>query len=304
MRAPQRKLSVSALLLAGALGAACAGEEHHAESALEYAENAKREYEKGVRALESENWEGATEVFNELRRKYSYSRYARLAELRLADGDYEQEKYAEAISAYKAFAHDYPNDPETPYARFRVAKAQYDSVSQSALMPPLEERDLAFVNDALKTISEFLSDYRTSPYHRELAYMKAVVMGLLARHELYVARFYLAESNFKAALARCEYALKTFEKSGLEAEALVLLGEVRMKEKERAKAREAFEKVLTDYPASPFVLPAQRFLALLGNEPREKKAPAASPSASPSTPPSAPAVTPEPPAQPAPAEAP
>jgi outer membrane protein assembly factor BamD len=126
--------------------------------------------------------------------------------------------------------------------------------------------------------------------------MKAVVMGLLARHELYVARFYLAESNFKAALARCEYALKTFEKSGLEAEALVLLGEVRMKEKERAKAREAFEKVLTDYPASPFVLPARRFLALLGDEPREKNAPAASPSA--------PSAAPEPSAAPAPAEAP
>jgi hypothetical protein len=41
---------------------------------IEYAENAKREYEKGVRRSRSENWEGATEVFNELRRKYSYSR--------------------------------------------------------------------------------------------------------------------------------------------------------------------------------------------------------------------------------------
>jgi len=270
--------------LAVVLSAACAGEEYRAESALEYAENAKREYEKGVRALEAENWEGATEVFNDLRRKYSYSRYARLAELRLADGDFEQEKFAEAISAYKAFAHDYPNDPETPYARFRAAKAQYDSVSQSALMPPLEERDLAFVNDALKSISEYQNDYQSSPYHRDLAYMKAVVMGLLARHELYVARFYLAESNFGAALARCEYALKTFDKSGLEAEALVLLGEVRMKEKKRGLAKQAFEKVVTDYPASPFVLPAQRFLALLKDVPAAKPeatAPASDPAAAP-----------------------
>jgi outer membrane protein assembly factor BamD len=275
--APVRAIPRSALLVALACATGCAGEERQAESALEYAENAKREYEKGVRALEAENWEGAVEVFNELRRKYSYSRYARLAELRLADGDFAQEKFAEAISAYKAFSHDYPNDPETPYARFRVAKAQYDSVSQSVLMPPLEERDLAFVNDALKTINEYQTDYAKSPYHRDLAYMKAVVMGLLARHELYVARFYLAESNFKAALARCEYALKTFEKSGLEPEALVLLGEVRMKEKERRKAREAFEKVISDYPTSPFVEPARRFLALLENDPASK-APAAAPS--------------------------
>src|SRR5262245_46747296 len=123
-----RVLALPTVLAALLLGAACASEERHAESALEYAENAKKEYFKGVRALEAENWEGAAEVFNELRRKYSYSRYARLAELRLADADYQQEKFAEAISAYKAFSHDYPNDPETPYARFRVAKAQYDSV--------------------------------------------------------------------------------------------------------------------------------------------------------------------------------
>lgn len=268
-----RALRLSALLAALCLSFSCASEERRAESALEYAENAKKEYFKGVRAIESENWEGAAEVFNELRRKYSYSRYARLAELRLADADFEQEKYAEAISAYKAFSHDYPNDPETPYARFRVAKSQYDSVSQSALMPPLEERDLAFVNDCLKTISEYQTDYRASPYHRELAYMKAVVMGLLARHELYVARFYLAESNFDAALARCEYALRTFDKSGLEPEALLLLGEVRMKEKQRYKARQAFEKVISDYPSSPFVLPARRFLALLENDPSSRIAP-------------------------------
>jgi outer membrane protein assembly factor BamD len=288
--APVHLLPRSALIVALACAAGCAGEERRAESALEYAENAKREYEKGVRALESENWEGAVEVFNELRRKYSYSRYARLAELRLADGDFAQEKFAEAISAYKAFAHDYPNDPETPYARFRVAKAQYDSVSQSALMPPLEERDLAFVNDALRTINEYQTDYAKSPHHRDLAYMKAVVMGLLARHELYVARFYLAESNFKAALVRCEYALKTFDRSGLEPEALVLLGEVRMKEKERRKAREAFERVIRDYPASPFVEPARRFLALLEDDP-SAQGPARAP-AEPAEPPPPPTGTP------------
>jgi outer membrane protein assembly factor BamD len=151
-------------------------------------------------------------------------------------------------------------------------------------MPPLEERDLAFVNDALKSISEFQNDYQASPYHRDLAYMKAVVMGLLARHELYVARFYLSESNFGAALARCEYALKTFDKSGLEAEALVLLGEVRMKEKKRGLAKQAFEKVVTDYPASPFVQPARRFLALLKDVPAAKPE-SSEPAGEPATPP-------------------
>jgi outer membrane protein assembly factor BamD len=274
---PRVRTALSALVAAGSLGlVACAEELPPPRTALEYAEHAKRDYELGVRALESENWEGAAEILNDVRKKYGYSRYARLAELRLADADLAQEKFAEAVTGYKTFIHDYPNDPEVAYARFRVAKAQYDSVSQSALMPPLEERDLAAVNDALVTITQFLSDYPRSPYASELRYMRAVVVGLLARHELYVARFYLGTGNYDAAVLRCEHALKAFESSGLEAEALVLLGETYLKQKEKQKARATFQRVLSEYPASPFVKAAKNFLALLGPEDTGKK-PAARP---------------------------
>jgi outer membrane protein assembly factor BamD len=254
----------------------CASDDLQADSALDYSENAKREYERGMRALESGNWEGVDELMNEVRRKYAYSRYARLAELRLSDANYKQEKFAEAISGYKSFVHDYPNDPEVPYARYWVAKSQYDSVSQSTLLPPLEERDLASVNDALDSIQNYLGDYPTSPYRNELGYMLAVVMGLLARHELYVARFYLREDNFKAAVNRVEFALKTFTRSGLEPEALVLLGEIYMKQKDGTKARGALQRVLREYPDSAFTLPAKNLLAQLGPE-TSAPAPAAKP---------------------------
>jgi outer membrane protein assembly factor BamD len=272
-RSPATAAAVAGLLTALVLG--CSETERPPQTALEYAENAQREYEEGVRALENDNWEGATEIFNEVRRKYSYSRYARLSELRLADADLRQDKFAEAVTGYKAFAHDYPNDPEVAYARYHVAKAQYDSVSQSVLQPPLEERDLAAVNDALATIRDFLADFPNSKYEADLRYMNAVVVGLLARHELYVARFYVGKDNFAAAIARCEHALEAFGRTGLEAEALVLLGEVLMKKKEPAKARVALERVLADYPASPFVEPATRLLAVIGPAPGRKVAPKA-----------------------------
>jgi outer membrane protein assembly factor BamD len=263
--APNFSARALLLLALGPLASlGCAAEERPPQSAFEYAENARAKYEEGVRAIESENWEGAAETLNDLKKRYSYSRYARLAELRLADADLAQDKYAEAVSGYKSFVHDYPNDPEVPYARYRVAKAQYDSVSQTVLMPPLEERDLAAVNDALVSIRQFLTDYPGSTYAAELRYMRAVVVGLLARHELYVARFYLARGKFEAAIARCEHALDAFDNSGLEPEAMVLLAETYMQQKEREKARAVLERVLSEYPASPFVEPARRFLAVLG----------------------------------------
>lgn len=285
-RQPKRSpgLCGAGILLAAAclsaLTPACAGSDREPSSALEYSENAKREYERGMAAFEASNWEGMAEIMTELRRRYAYSRYARLAELRMADAYYRQERYAEAIAGYKSFVHDYPNDPEVPYARYRIAKAQYDSVSQSALLPPLEERDLASVNDALVTIRQYLSDFPSSEYTKELVYMQAVVVGLLARHELYVARYYLGRSNFKAAIMRVEYALRTFGDSGLEPEALTLLGEIYMKQKEPEKARSALQRVLDEYPESAFSVPARNFLAVLGPGSKEpaKQAPSTDPS--------------------------
>ena len=255
--------------LLGALSAlivlpSCVGEGEGAKSAIDYTENARLDYERGMKALADKNWENVEEAFNDVRQKYSYSRYARLAELRLADADYEQDKLAEAISGYKAFVHDYPNDPEVPYARFRIAKSQYDSVSQSVMLPPLEERDLSSVNDALDSIRDYLEDFPKSEHAEELRYMLEIVVGLLARHELYVARYYLREDRFDAASARVQRVLDTLPVSGLEPEAMVLLGEVYLKQKKRVEARATFERVLAEHPDSPFTVPARHFLAHMG----------------------------------------
>jgi outer membrane protein assembly factor BamD len=254
------------LLVSLALSCGCAAAQSEPESALQYTENAKRAYDEALAAYFDKDWEEATALMQEVRRKYGYSRYARLAELRIADADYHQEKLGEAIAGYKAFVHDYPNDPEVVYARYKIVKALFAQSSQSLLLPPLEERDLASVNDAYAALRSFLSDYPGYKHTRELEYMLEVVTGMLVRHELYVARFYLARDNFEAAVTRTQYALRNFESSGLEAEAMVLLGETYLKMKHRDKARSVFRHVLANYPDSPFTIPARHFLAQMGSK--------------------------------------
>jgi outer membrane protein assembly factor BamD len=252
----------NALILAGTLAlTACSSGPQRAENPLEYTENAKRAYDAALEAYFDRDWEYAVQLLEEVRRKYGYSRYSRLAELRLADAAYHQDKFAEAIGSYKAFVADYPNDPEVAYARYKITKAYFEQSGASILLPPLEERDLSNVSEAFLTIRAYLADYPTTKHLRELEYMLEVVTGVLARHELYVARFYLNEENLDAALARARHAIDRYTRSGLEAEALVLLGETYLKKKNVAEAREAFRVVLEHYPESPFTVPARRFLA-------------------------------------------
>jgi len=262
------KSAAALIMVAAALGVGACATEKPPENPLHYTENAKRAYEQALEAYFDRDWEYANQLFQDVKRKWGYSRYARLAELRLADVAYHQEKYAEAVGMYKSFVTDYPHDPEAEYARYRIAKGEFSQSGASALMPPLEERDLSNIRDAHATLRAFLADYpESTKYENELDYMLEVVTGLLVRHELYVARFYLRRDNFGAAVARCEFALKNFEDSGLEPEALVLLGETYLKMKDAERARAVFKAVVDKYPGSAFIVPAKRFLDRLDATP-------------------------------------
>jgi outer membrane protein assembly factor BamD len=100
--------------------------------------------------------------------------------------------------------------------------------------------------------------------------MLEVVTQRLVRHELYVARYYLVQNNFKAATARCEYALANFAGSGLDAEALVLKGETLLKMQKDDEARATFQLVINQH-GGPFGRVAERFLAKMAPAAADEK---------------------------------
>ncbi len=246
------------------------------KTALGYTENAKRAYDAAMATFNAHQWIEAQAAFRELKRKYSYSKYARLAELRIADADYEQEKFSDAIREYKEFVHTHrADDEDVAYARARIAEGTVSEIPEGFLMAAPEERDQAAVVDAYRELKAYLADYpnaKQSPHVRDLL---AQIVARLIRHELYVARFYLRKDNYDAAVARVQYALKTYpeasgtepgatgEDTSLEAEALVLLGETYLKMHKWSDARQAFEAVLRKHARSPLATEARNYLASL-----------------------------------------
>jgi outer membrane protein assembly factor BamD len=245
-------------------------------TALSYAADAKRAYEEAKVEFDAHNWIEAQSLLREVKRKYSYSKYARLAELRIADADFEQDKFAEAIRGYRQFVHDHRSDvEEVAYARSKIAEAQYAQISESFLLPSADERDQAVIIDAFKELKSYVHDYPNAKESDKIRRLLADVTARLMRHELYVARFYLHLDNFEAAVLRVQFALRTFAggstvqdpagntDAGLEAEALLLLGEVYLKMHKFSDAREAFGVLLKDYPRSPLVVQANNYLAYM-----------------------------------------
>jgi outer membrane protein assembly factor BamD len=259
-----------ALLSVTATVALCACEEPP-KTALGYTEDAKRAYEAALAEYNAHNWIQAQTLMREVKRKYSYSKYARLAELRIADADFEQEKYSDAIREYKDFMHAHRADADdVSYARSRVAEATYAEIPESALMPASEERDQATVVDAYKELKGYLSDYPDAKPSAHIHDLLVLVVARLVRHELYVARFYLNKDNYEAAVARTQYALHNYSlaaesaahatDSGLQAEALLLLGQTYLRMHKWTEARQAFEIIVHEHRQSPLAVQARNYL--------------------------------------------
>ena len=270
---PAKLSYVLALVVSSTALVACGGgNKEYGNGVLQYSENAKLAYDDALVAFKDHDWQEALTLFRDVRRRFSFSVYAPLAQLRMADIEYEQEKWVESIGAYKAFLRENPKHPDSAWATMRIARSYYNQISDAFLLPPQETRDQSAVVEAEREIHGYLEVYCQTgqcPDYVEMKSLGADALARLVSHELYVARFYIKKDKLEAALARATYAVTHYHGSKRDAEALIVQGEVLMMLKRRAEARATFEIVVQKYGSDPRVVQAKKFLAKIdADEPK------------------------------------
>ena len=297
---PHVRLALRPLLLAVGLVAASSGC-GSAPVDMTYADSARQAYDEAMEYFEDEDYLEAVKRLTTVKNKYAYSKYAALAEIRVADAYYEQEKWAEAIDAYRTFAQSRPNHPDVPYALWRVGSSYFEQIpSDFFILPPVHERDPAATKDALRALETFAERY---PAHERAGDARDRILAcrrLLADQELYVARFYVRADRPVSARGRLEGVVAQYtDLPDRWAEAALLLARVYaalsrsiadQAAEFNGKARQTAERLIRDLPAAPESERARDLLAEL---------PAPPPAPPPPPPdPVVPAVVPEPPTAP------
>lgn len=230
-----------------------------------YAENARVAYESAMESFADDDCLTAEPLFRDIRANYPYTRYAALAELREADCLAMQDKHAEAIEIYQRFARVRASHADVSYARFKAAESQYKQIpTEWFLSPPAFERDMRAARDALKDLRRFLLDFPYDDRAEEATKMEKETLALLAQHELYAAGFYLDREHPEAAVGRLRYLLGTYEGSGYEPQAYLLMGRTLLIMKKRPEAHAAFRELIARYPKTGSAVQAERFLAETG----------------------------------------
>jgi outer membrane protein assembly factor BamD len=261
------------LLLTGllALATACGGNAGSVKSGasskriLGPDDDARTGYEKALLDFRRGDCLSAEPLFREIRREFPYSRFAALAELRTGDCQFQNEAYPEAIQTYRQFVRIRPSHKEIPYARFRIAEAYYNQIPGGWFMtPPAAERDQSAARDALIQLRRFVVDYPDDHRVPDANKLMEKCMGLLAAHELYVARFYLKRDAYRGVISRLKGLLASYPGSGVEPKALLLLGEVYLKNDEVEAARETLNEIVQRFPESGEAKRARTLLGKIG----------------------------------------
>jgi outer membrane protein assembly factor BamD len=247
-----------------------------------YSLTAKQNYEKGLAALKDEDYPEAQKYFQFVKQKYPFSKYAVLAELALADSQYDRGSYTEAIDSYKTFARLHPTHEkvEDGYVAFRIGQSYFkDMPDDIFLLPPSYEKDQSAVADALRELTDFSRKFPDSKYRKEADELRRQVLQRLVDHEVYVARFYLRSDHPNAAALRLEGALRRYPGSGREPELLYALGETYLKMGDPLRAKETFQRVVAEYASADDARRAARYLEFIAKRYGDNPKPLAPPGA-------------------------
>ena len=263
---PSSKIASLALAVICAVAPACATTSNALTASQRSSpEESDEHFRHAMDLFRDESWPEASEAFRAIQRANATSRMATMAELRLADIEFRQDRYTEALAAYRAWLRYHPGHAEAPYARFMIARCHVQQMPEDwFLTPPSWERDLSSAHDAETALARFVRDHGASEHGPEARRELRRVREILARHEVYVANFYSSRDHYGAAASRLLGVLANFTDSGLESLALLRLGEVYLRMHRAADARGAFTQLVEAYPNSAEVTAAREHLRRLG----------------------------------------
>src|SRR5215468_4289284 len=289
---PSRTLLILVLALA-----ACGGKSGTA--AVDYSVSAQKNYEKGLKELENKDWVAASKYFGFIKSRFPYSKYAVLAELRLADAEFGAEQFIEAIDSYRLFIKFHPTHEMVAngYANFKIGEGYYRQLPGDFwLFPPSFEKDQSSTEDAANELKSFLDKYPESPYKPKAKEILIKVGKRLADHEWYVARYYWDRGKPMGTVLRLRRLLERYRGVGYDEEALWLLGRAYVTVAMPDRARGVWTELVTKYPGSAHAGDARSALSNLHGAAPSKSSgsPAVPPvpSAAPATPPAGAATPP------------
>ncbi|HSL62179.1 MAG TPA: outer membrane protein assembly factor BamD [Desulfotignum sp.] len=157
----------------------------------------------GSSAFNRGKYRDAVKAYTDLKDWYPFSRYAILAELKIADAHFNLKEYDLAIAAYEQFERMHPRNEAIPYVINQIGMSWYNQMDTV-------DRDVTPAKNAMAQFRRLLEQFPDDSYAKKAPELITDCIDKIAGHELYVAEFYLKTGQYLAALKRFEYIVEFY----------------------------------------------------------------------------------------------
>ena len=158
--------------------------------------------------FKKENYKKAIESFEKLRDWYPFSKFAILAELKIADSHYYLKEYEEAVFAYEEFEGLHPGNEVVPYVIYQIGLCYFEQIDTI-------DRDQTSSSKALDIFKRLNQQFPENEYALKADEHINICLKNLAEHEFYVGLFYYKSKHYKAALHRFRKVIKNYPDIGI-----------------------------------------------------------------------------------------
>ncbi|KQC06872.1 MAG: hypothetical protein APR62_07395 [Smithella sp. SDB] len=176
------------------------------------------------------HYKKAREYFMRLKEEYPLHDLAILAEIGIADSFYSDKEYVDAENAYSDFISLHPINENIPYCIFQLGMCHYNQIGDI-------DRDQTETILANKEWEKLVARYPESKFSAMAEKLIRECKQKLAEHEFYVAKFYLRQKKYHAALSRFEELTRAYPNVGLDYKVEYYINETKAKIAEEEKLR-------------------------------------------------------------------
>lgn len=222
-------------------------------------------YAKADALLDKGKFNEAAKKFEEVDRDHPYSPFARRAIVMSAYAYYKAGLHSEAVAAAKRYTTLHPGTQEAALAQHVIASSNFDRITDPS-------RDQQRTKEALKELQVLVRRYPQSPYAPKARNRVKIATDMLAAAEMKVARYYLEQHNYLAAINRYRVVITEYQTTAHVEEALMRVAEAYMALGIKGEAQTATAVLGHNFPDSKWYQYAYKLLKTDGLEPHEDEA--------------------------------
>ena len=196
-----------------------APEKRTLESSLSNEERAISIYKEGLKAIEVSDYFFASKKFSEAEILLPQSEWAAKSALMVGYCFYSINFYDDAILNLERFIKTYPASKDLDYADYLIAISYYEQILD-------EEKDIEPLLKSQERIEYYLKKYPDTDYAIDLRYKLDLVINQLAAKEISIARYYIKNEKWIAAINRLKVVVDNYNDTIFIEEALFRLVEI------------------------------------------------------------------------------